>query len=349
MPSHTRSPHAQPHSSPTNGLLHLATRWFAVHGITPIRINEGLRSSHAILLHISLTVFDQFVLDQHSTHRLELNLVAIVPLTILMFSASFIAYPHSLTLARRTNLGVTRCTTSAMLSPPRCYDNTYTDWPLELVKLPPKYYLVFPIDHLLCLFRMIKAKAKGNLYREFFFVSVPSGISSLQAFSPNGPSSDFFAIITIVFFDLLILFLNNTWRHLAIFTLSVWVLTSYNQVLFEQVVELFAYALHIHVQLTMARMVFDDAAPSLDEDEATPVPSATNNILAQRAARQAAATPPIAPTEFICSKNVHSLIQSSKYANANVLYSLSDPIQMPLNQRIHALFHFVKFFVALFP
>ncbi|KAF8209833.1 hypothetical protein K438DRAFT_1753462 [Mycena galopus ATCC 62051] len=44
-----------------------------------------------------------------------------------------------------------------------------------------------------------------------------------------------------------------------------------------------------------SRMVFDDVAPSLDEDEVTPVPSATNNILAQRAARQAAAVPPIAP------------------------------------------------------
>ncbi|KAF8185496.1 hypothetical protein K438DRAFT_2019998 [Mycena galopus ATCC 62051] len=97
-----------------------------------------------------------------------------------------------------------------------------------------------------------------------------------------------------------------------------------NQVLFEQVVELFAglptdpWA--VDTIAWYNRMVFDDAEPSLDEDEATPVPSATTNILAQRAARQAAAVPLIAP-------NVHSLIRSPKYVNAKVVYSLSDPTQ----------------------
>ncbi|KAF8155266.1 hypothetical protein K438DRAFT_358703 [Mycena galopus ATCC 62051] len=57
---------------------------------------------------------------------------------------------------------------------------------------------------------MITAKANGNLYREFFFVSTPSGISSLlsrlmvrpptslQLFRKQGMN------ITVTFFDLLI-------------------------------------------------------------------------------------------------------------------------------------------------
>ncbi|KAF8183714.1 hypothetical protein K438DRAFT_2162647 [Mycena galopus ATCC 62051] len=221
MPSHTRSPHAQPHSSPTNGLLHLATCWFAVRGIAHPRQQRIEIITCDTPPHICAWVTSPEYCYQANDHSSP------------FLTASFIAYPLSYTC--------------------------------EAYK--------FGSNDLFCLFCMITAKANGNLYR----------------FRKQGMN------ITVTFFDLL-------------FTLSglptdPWADTIawYN------------------------RMVFDDAALFLDEDEAKPVPSATNNILAHFAPR----------TEFICSKNVHSLIQSPKYADANVLYSLSDPIQtLPL-----AFFH----------